>query len=66
MFSFERNGRIYQKEVTYFLAEASGTERRQEEEVAAMAWTPWQSVEEQLTYESSKELWRSLLQIASI
>jgi len=55
-YQFERDGKMFDKTVIYFLAEASGIVQLQEEEIRDGRWFALTEVEQQLTYPEAKRV----------
>jgi len=63
VYFFTRDGKTIEKTVIYYLAEVSGTEKPQIQEVCALKWVPLDFAEPELSYEESRSLLRKAQKI---
>ena len=61
-YTFQRNGAVVNKTVTYFLVEVDGNVSLQEEEIADGRWLSLAEAEGQMTFAEGKKLCQQLQQ----
>jgi bis(5'-nucleosidyl)-tetraphosphatase len=61
-YTFQREGARVDKQVTYFLAEVSGEEKYQAEELIQGRWVPLQEAHQLITFEEGRKVCRQVQQ----